>query len=270
MTVHSDTTWENPVKSLLRENQPAFGITITLNNLDVAAQAASVGFDFLWVEMEHSQISLETLHHMALVLRGTNTALLARVPVNELWTAKRVLDAGVMGVIFPFTSTAELAKRAVAACRYPPVGRRGSGAGLANSCWPTNRNYYDMADTNILTITMIEDAEGVENIEEICATPGLDLIFVGPGDLSFSLGLRGRYDDPRLQKAIDRIVAAARRHGKVLGRPATTAEDVERYMKQGFRFFMGPTDLDFFAAGALQVLRPLRKARGCGPTMDLP
>jgi len=269
MTSHTEPQWENPVKKLLRSDKSAVGITITLSNVDIAAQAASVGFDFLWVEMEHSHMSLETLHHMALALRSTKTTLLARVPVNELWTAKRVLDAGVMGVIFPFTNTAELARQAVSACRYPPIGRRGSGAGLANACWPDG-NYYDLADANVLTIAMIEDVKGVENIESICETPGLDLIFVGPGDLSFSLGLRGRQDDPKLGEAISRVVNVAQRHGKFLGRPATTADDVERYQKQGFRFFMGPTDLDFFAAGAQLVLGPLGKQRGRGPTMDLP
>src|SRR6266516_4983395 len=105
--------WENPVKTLLRAGQPAIGVTITVNSVEAAAQAANLGFDFLWIEMEHSPITLETLRHIVMATRGLKAVPFARVPVNELWTAKRVLDAGVHGVIFPFTSTPELAQQAV-------------------------------------------------------------------------------------------------------------------------------------------------------------
>ena len=111
----SGGSFENPVKALLRAGKPAIGVTITVNNVETAAQAASLGFDFLWIEMEHSPVSLETLRNIVLATRGLKAIPFARVPVNELWTAKRVLDAGVLGVMFPFTSTPELAQRAAAA-----------------------------------------------------------------------------------------------------------------------------------------------------------
>src|SRR5713101_8075698 len=135
--------WENPIKKLLHEGKPVIGATITVANADVAAHVAVMGFDFLWIETEHSPITLETLRNMVLATRGLPALPLARVPVNEIWMAKRVLDAGVSGVIFPFTSTPELARQAVAACRYPPAGRRGSGAGLATLCWPAKEAYHD-------------------------------------------------------------------------------------------------------------------------------
>src|SRR2546423_2045206 len=135
--------WQNPVKQKLRAGEPVIAFTVTTPNADVAAHAAQLGFDFLWVEMEHSPITLETLRNMVLATRAAPALLFARVPVNEVWMAKRVLDAGVSGVIFPFTSTPELAAQAVHACRYPPAGRRGSGAGLARLCWPSTDNYYD-------------------------------------------------------------------------------------------------------------------------------
>src|SRR5213076_893196 len=116
----------------LEQGEPVIGLVITVNNVEVAAHGAALGFDFLWIEMEHAPISLETLRNMVLATRGLPAVPFARPPVNELWSAKRVLDAGVYGVMFPFTSTPELAQQAVAACRYPPHGRRGSGAGLAS------------------------------------------------------------------------------------------------------------------------------------------
>jgi len=145
----AQNSWKNPVKEKLKTGQPAIGVVISVNNVEVAAQAANLGFDFLWIEMEHSPISMEGLRNIVLATRGLPAIPIARPPVNELWTAKRVLDAGALGVIFPFTRTAELARQAVAACRYPPLGLRGSGADLAQFRWPAPEGYYDFADANV-------------------------------------------------------------------------------------------------------------------------
>ena len=152
--------WRSPVKEKLRAREVVTACTITTNSVDIAAHAATLGFDFLWIEMEHSPITLETLRNMVLATRGLPALPFARVPVNEIWTAKRVLDAGVFGVIFPFTSTPELARQAVAACRYPPHGRRGSGATLARFRWPDAQRYSDSADENITVIGIIEEVSG--------------------------------------------------------------------------------------------------------------
>jgi 2-keto-3-deoxy-L-rhamnonate aldolase RhmA len=221
-----------------------------------------MGFDFLWIEMEHSPVTLETLRHIVLATRGAKAVPFARVPVNELWTAKRVLDAGVHGVIFPFCSTPELAAQAVAACKYPPHGRRGSGAGLAKFAWPPVDDYYDAADQHGMVIVIIEEARAVENVDAIAATPGIDAMFIGTSDLSFSLGLRGRMNEPAHEEAIQKVVAAAKRHNKVVGRPAGSPEQIEKFMGQGFLLFQAPTDLGFMAAGAKRYLEPLQKARG--------
>src|SRR5215468_5053992 len=144
--------WRNPVRARLEAGLPALGVTITTPSVETAAHAATLGFHFLWVEMEHSPITLETLRLMVLAARGLPAPVFARVPVVELWTAKRVLDQGVSGVIFPFTSTAAKAACAAAACRYPPTGKRGSGAGSAVRAWPDPGNYYDSADAHIMTV----------------------------------------------------------------------------------------------------------------------
>jgi 2-keto-3-deoxy-L-rhamnonate aldolase RhmA len=261
--------WQNPVRARLEKGEPVVGITLSLASAEVAAQAAGIGFDFLWIEMEHSPITLESLRNMVLATRGLPGVPFARVPVNELWTAKRVLDSGVLGVIFPFTSTPELARQAASACKYPPLGRRGSGAGLATLRWPAPEGYYDFADRNVMVITVIEEARAVQNIEEIAATPGIDVLFIGTSDLSFSLGLRGAQDHPKLHQAIARIVAAAKEHGKFLGRPVASATDLEAYMEQGFRFFQAKSDLGFLTAGAKAFLDALGKSAE-GPTKNSP
>jgi 2-keto-3-deoxy-L-rhamnonate aldolase RhmA len=254
-----DLPWENPVKKTLQEGKPVVGITLTVASPEVAAQAARLGFDFLWIEMEHSPITLETLRNMVLATRGLKAIPFARVPVNEVWTAKRVLDAGVLGVVFPFTSTPELARQAVAACKYPPLGRRGSGAGLAMSRWPFPESYYDFADRSILVVVVVEEARAVENIEAIAATPGIDVLFIGTSDLAFSLGLRGQQDHPKLQEAMAKIVAAGKAHGKVLGAPAGGADQVRKLLEQGFLFIQSRTELGLMALGARQILEPFGK-----------
>ena len=250
-------TWCNPVRAQLAAGQPAFGVTITVPSVEAAAHAATLGFHFLWIEMEHSPITLETLRLIVLATHARPAAVFARVPVVELWTAKRVLDQGVSGVIFPFSGTAEKAARAAAACRYPPAGKRGSGAGAAVRTWPQPGSYYDSADQHVFTICVIEEASALDEIDAIAATPGVDALFIGTSDLSFSLGLRGRQNEPSLESAIARIAEAAHRHGKFLGRPAGTPEQVRRSMDQGFLLFQMPTEIGLMELGARQLLDPL-------------
>jgi 2-keto-3-deoxy-L-rhamnonate aldolase RhmA len=254
---HSALPGKNPLKELLRKGQSAIGVVVTVNNVEVAARLAALGFDFLWLETEHSPLSLETIRNIVLATRCLPAVLLARPPVSELWTAKRLLDMGVLGVIFPFTSSLELARRAVAACRYPPTGLRGSGADLARLRWPEAANYYDFADESVLVVAMIEDVEGLSSIDQIAAVPGIDVIFIGTSDLSFSLGLRGEQHHRRLDAAVAKIAAAVKRYGKILGRPARTPAEVRRFQAQGFRFFMTGSELDLLEAGARQFFKPL-------------
>jgi 2-keto-3-deoxy-L-rhamnonate aldolase RhmA len=251
-----EPAWESPVKRRLRESLPVFGCTITTSSLDVAARAATAGFHFLWLELEHSPLTLETVRNIVLATRDLPAVPFARVPITERWTAKRVLDAGVQGVVFPFVSTPDLAQQAADACRYPPIGRRGSGASLATACWPELDGYHDSADRNVMVVAIVEEADALTHVDAIAATPGVDVIFVGTGDLSFSLGLRGQQHHPHVEAAALDVLAAARRHGKIAGRPAGSTDQTERYIDQGFLFFQAPSDLALLEAGAERFLGP--------------
>jgi len=256
--LYGQTVYENPVKVALREGRPVIGLTMSIPSPDVAVQAATLGFDFLWVEMEHSPITLESLHNIVLATRGLNIVPFARVPVNELWTAKRVLDAGVLGVIFPFVSTPELAKQAVDACKYPPYGKRGMGGGLAQLRWPAPEGYNDFADRNVMVIIIIEQKQAVERIDEIVAVPGIDVVFIGPTDLSYSYGYRGKQDAPELKAAIAKVVAAARKRNIPVGR-TLSIPDAAEMIKQGFTFFQGGSELSYMAAGAQAAIKAVGK-----------
>ncbi|MEJ2077156.1 MAG: aldolase/citrate lyase family protein [Acidobacteriota bacterium] len=235
--------WENPVKAKLRESRPVFGAHITVPCVETAAMLADTGFDFLWIEMEHSAITLETARNIILATRGLKAVPFIRVPQNELWLAKRALDIGALGIIFPFTSTAQLARQAVAACRYGPEGRRGVGPALASFRWPApDEGYPRFADRNVAVILMIETGEAVRNIDEIASVPGIDALYIGVNDLSYSLGYGGQFEHPVVREAIDTIVAAARRSRLPVGRPGPTAEAVRGFLAAGFRIFQSPRD----------------------------
>ena len=167
--------------------------------------------------------------------------------------AKRVLDAGVHGVIFPSSAPRLWRARRRMHAAIP----RPDGAAPARAwplCWPDSEGYHDSADRNIVVVAIIEEAEAVERIDEIAATPGVDVIFVGTGDLSFSLGLRGQQTHAKVEHAAEQVLAAARRHGKVAGRPAGSIDATRRYIDQGFLFFQAPSDLALLESGAERFL----------------
>jgi 2-keto-3-deoxy-L-rhamnonate aldolase RhmA len=256
LALHAQSGWENPVKKMLREGKSAVGFNVSISSADVALEASRLGFDFLWIEMEHSPITLEAARSIILATQGTNTIPFIRVPVNELWMAKRALDIGALGVIFPFTATPELARQAVAACKYPPLGLRGSSSGLASLRWPTPGAYADFADQNAMVVIIIEQKQAVERIDEILSVPGIDVVMIGPGDLAFSYGVRGQ-QTPEVKKATAKVLASAKRHGIPAGR-TTGVADIAGYIKEGFQFFLPPSELELMAAGA----RPLLEAAG--------
>jgi len=251
--------WANPIKQLLRDGKPVVGMTVSVPSADVVLQAARVGFDFVWIEMEHSPVTLESARNMILATQSTPLVPIIRVPVNERWTAKRALDTGAMGIVFPFTSTPELARQAVEACKYPPLGKRGAGPGLATLRWPAPGGYHTFADENALVIIIIEEKTAVDNIDAILDVKGIDVVFIGVNDLSFSYGDRGQ-QTPQVRAAVAKVVAAAKQRGLPVGRPGS-AENIPGLIAEGFQFFQGASELGMIAAGA----RPVLEAAGKTP-----
>jgi 4-hydroxy-2-oxoheptanedioate aldolase len=197
---------------------------------------------------------------MILSTRGLKAVPFVRVPVNEPWLAKRVMDIGGLGVIFPFTASPELARQAVASCKYPPEGIRGFAPGLAASRWGmSSGEYVRWANDNIVVVPIIEQKEAVEKIEEIASVPGIDVLFIGANDLSFSLGHGGQLNHPEVQAAIARIAAAARKHNIPLGYPSGNPAEIKKLVEQGFRLFQASSDLGLIQSGARQLLGGIRE-----------
>jgi 2-keto-3-deoxy-L-rhamnonate aldolase RhmA len=251
---------ENPVKKALKEGKVVIGATVTATSPDVAASLAGVGFDFLWIEMEHSGLTLETARSMILATRGLKAMPFTRIPINEPWLAKRVLDIGSLGVVFPFTSTRELAEQAVKACKYPPLGIRGYGPGLAAPRWGmSGADYAKFANENVMVIVIIEQKLAIDNIEEIAAVPGIDVLFIGANDLSFSLGVGGNINSPIVEEAMSKVLAAGKKHNIPVGFPSGNPAEINKRIAQGFRFFQGTSDLGMMMAGARDTLSKIER-----------
>ena len=255
----------NPVKKALADGQAVIGATITAASPDIAATLAGAGYDFLWIEMEHSGLTLETARNMILATRGLKAVPIIRVPFNEPWLAKRALGIGALGVIFPFTNTRELAEQAVQACKYPPLGIRGFGPSLAVGRWGiAGEAYVKFANENAMVITIIETKHAIDNLEQIASVPGIDVLFVGPNDLSFSLGVGGRTKDPVVEDAVAKVVAAGRKYNIPVGYSTGDPAEINRRIEQGFRFFQASSDLALMGTAARQSLSQIKRPAGSG------
>ncbi len=250
----------NRVKELLRDGKPALGAVISLPCAPVAQVLAQAGFDWLWIDMEHGPINLETAHGMIQATQGTETVPVVRVPWNLHWLAKPVLDAGAMGIIFPFIRSKQEAIDAVQSVRYPPEGVRGFSPAIAALRWGLSvPEYVQAANRGIMAILLIEHIDAVGRIEEILSVPGVDLAFIGPYDLSGSMGLLGQVTHPRVEEAIQKVLAAAKKTKVPIGILAVTPEDVNRRLQQGFQFIMVGGDTGFLTGAAKGMLSQIKR-----------
>jgi 2-keto-3-deoxy-L-rhamnonate aldolase RhmA len=214
----------NRVRELMDEQPSAVGTFVTLTDPAVVELIALAGFQFVVVELEHAAISLETLQNHLRAAAAHGLGALVRVPSHDPKLILRILDAGADGVLVPHVDSPEVARSIVAAVRYPPVGHRGMGGAARSAAYGAHglggvRALTEWLNQNTVLAVMIEDSGGVDRIEEIVRTPGIDIINVGPSDLSASMGLVGTTEDPGLVAAVERVVAATKAGGVRLGMP---------------------------------------------------
>jgi len=229
------------------------GLWLALPDSSVAENLATLDPAYLVVDMQHGLIDYSDVRHLFQAAQRSSATPLIRVPWNEPGIIGKVLDAGAMGVIIPMVNSAEEAARAVSACFYSPKGSRSHGpvrAGIA-----LGDGYAAEANNQVACIPMVETVEAVENIDEILAVPGIDAIYVGPADLSRTLGLAplGDHDDPSFVDAIDTVLAACRRAGIPAGIHANPTL-VNKRRQQGFQMVTATSDLLALMAGAKAAL----------------
>ena len=181
-------------------------------------EALADSVDFVWIDLEHSPIGVESLQAHLIAARAGGTAALVRVPSSDVGWIKRVLDIGAPGIVVPQIRSIDEARGVVAACRYPPVGQRGFGPRRPSNYGRIGGpDYFKVANENVFVCVQIETAEALRDVDSIVAVEGLDSVVVGPNDLSGAMGLPGQPTHPRVIEAIRTIVSKARQAGKYVG-----------------------------------------------------
>ena len=254
---------ENSFKADLRAGRPTFGTWLGFGSVLVAERLAAAGFDWLTIDLEHSPTNHETAALMALAIAARGCVPLVRVPSQSDDHIKRALDIGAYGIIAPMVTSAEQARSVVASCRYPPDGVRSFAGGRNDLAFDTDgATYFARANDQIAVIIQIEHPRAIENIDDILAVPGIDCAFVGPQDLSGTLGCRPMLEspEPRFREALDRISESAHRHGVAIGIMVVTAEQANRRAEQGFGMISLASDV-----GSSRPRRPRSLASLTGP-----
>ncbi len=217
---------KNLLKHKLAAGQTTYGLIITLGSTELTELACTLGLDWLWIDLEHSGMGLETAQMLMHTMQFSDLTPVVRIQWNDAALVKRVLDIGAHAVVFPMVSSADEAQTAVQATKYPPQGIRGVGGHRAQRLGLDGEQYRATANDETMVIVQCETAEAVENIEQIVAVPGVDVLFLGPYDLSMSMGIGGQFQHPDFLAAVDKVLAGAGRHpgpGRRRCRPPRTA-----------------------------------------------
>jgi 2-keto-3-deoxy-L-rhamnonate aldolase RhmA len=239
---------------------PAVGTWIMSASPLLAEAAGMAGFDWAVLDMEHTPLDLMDLVHLMQAVAGTPMVPVVRVPWNERVVVKRVLDAGAQTLLFPFVQNAAEAAEAVAATRYPPEGVRGmAGMGRA-SRFGTVPDYFRAANRSVGVIVQLETTEAIANLEAIAAVPGVDALFVGPGDLSGTMGHVGQLTHPEVLAAMGDAARRAKAVGQRIGSVGGTPEVVAQYRALGYDYVAVASDLGLFMRSAQTTLSAIRGA----------
>jgi 2-dehydro-3-deoxyglucarate aldolase/4-hydroxy-2-oxoheptanedioate aldolase len=258
---------DNAVKfrDKLQRGQVCLGTGITYSDATVTEALCGL-LDFVWIDMEHNPLTLEAVQAHIMATKGSDTAPLVRVAWNDPVLIKPVLDIGAAGVIVPFIRTAEDARLAVAACRYPPDGIRGYGPRRpSNYARLGGPEFCAAANAAILVHVQIEHADAVRNIEEIVAVPGLAGVVLGPNDLAASLGHTGQPRHPDVLRAAETVIAAARKAGRFVGIGAgPEPEGLIEWVDRGVEWLSMGADFALLVRAATQCAERVRahKRRG--------
>lgn len=250
---------KNGLKAKLKRGEAVIGTFIEIGHPDITEWLSRQGFDFLLLDSEHGPLSFETMQVMIQAMNGTDCVPLIRPQWNDPVIIKRCLDIGAQGLIIPWVNTKEEAEAAVRACKYPPEGLRGYGPRRVAML---DADYFDTANDELLITVQIETELALKNLDEILSVPGIDACYVGPFDLSCSLGfgIPPKWDEPRYLAAFDRIIKASQKHKVPAGMFALT-DNIKWAIEKGFKFNTVDDADKFLVRGAQLALAEARKAK---------
>jgi 4-hydroxy-2-oxoheptanedioate aldolase len=240
------------------KGETVFGIFASLPCAFACEVATIKGVDYVCVDQQHGVTDYRDMIEMARAIDARGAVPLTRVPANEDWIIGKNLDAGAQGVIIPMVSNPEQAKKAVAACRYPPKGERSNGPARAAIVMGT-RDQKALGD-GVLCLPMIETREGLEKVEEIAATPGLDGLYIGPSDLAISLGLGPGLDrdEPEHVAAVEKILKACQKNNIIPGIHTGSPRFAKQFAARGFRLVTFGGDAGLLRTGIERAVTELR------------
>lgn len=250
--------YTNRFKRALRDGKPIFGAWLMSGTPSTAEALGVSGFDFLVVDMEHTP--LET-HHMIDTLRaiaGTPASAVVRLPWNDMVMIKRALDGGAQSLLMPFVQDADEARRAVASTRYPPDGVRGVAGTHRGNRWGTVPNYFKTAADELCVMVQIETLPALAELPAIAAVPGIDAIFIGPSDLSASMGHLGDIGHADVQATLRDAARQCKALGKPVGIIGATPELVAKYVEYGYDWIAVGSDMGFMLGRARESLEKAR------------
>ncbi len=248
----------NKIKEKVSQGKVTFGTWITIAYPEITEALSHLPFDWFMFDMEHAPLEVRDIEFLMMPLRGTDIVPLVRVPWNDPVIIKRVLDIGVQGILVPLVNTKKDAINVVRACRYPPQGIRGVGPRRAIMYGFIDiKEYYKKASEDLLIMVQIETEEAVRNVEEILSVEGIDGVFIGPNDLSASLGVFGDFNHTKYVRALEKVVKAARSMGKIAGIMTRDPEDALDKIKKGFNFIALRHDLTYLIRGFKEAFKYL-------------
>ncbi len=253
---------DNPVRRRIDAGGVALGVGVRIaRGVEIARMMKVAGYDWLFIDLEHGQMSIDTACQISVAALDAGIAPLVRVPMGQTTMGTRCLDGGALGIVMPHVDTAEEARAIADAYRYPPVGHRSIVGGLPQIGYASLPIGETAAAINAATLVavMIETPRAVENAEAIAAVPGIDMLLMGCSDLTLEMGIPGRFEDPRLVAAIESVVAACRRHGRIPAIGGIYAEPLlARFLKLGMKAALAGNDLPLLLGAATQRARAMR------------
>jgi 4-hydroxy-2-oxoheptanedioate aldolase len=256
------------IKERLKDGACVYGTSLEdCLHSEMPVILAAAGLDFFFVDTEHSPASYSQIQMLCRVARGVGIAPLARVSENQPYLISRMLDIGVTGVIVPQIHSVEAAKAAVAAVRYPPLGRRGAGwRSIITDLEPRPAGEeVESINRETMAILMIESKEGLEHVEEIASVPGVDVLFIGPYDLTLSHGMVEQFSNPRFWGFVDRVQAASEKAGIAVGLQTGEMSILLEAYRRGARFLIYSNDAGILLDGYRRAMHQLKEGTSAAP-----
>ncbi|MBS4960129.1 MAG: aldolase [Clostridiales bacterium] len=250
----------NKLKKDLYAGKTCFGTFMSLNSTDVVECGGLAGFDFVIIDTEHGYMSPETTMNLVRAAELSGTTPITRATENGETTILRCLDVGAHGIQVPQVNTKEEAELAVRRAKYYPEGLRGAALTRSGNYGLVSNiaDYFKHENAETLVSVHIENVVGLKNVEEIAATPGVDVLFLGPFDMSQSMGIPGQLDSPQIQEAADKVLAACKKYGKIPGIYAEFPEQAKLRAAQGFKYIPIGMVTSLISRGFVDLLKKVK------------